>query len=277
MTNQLADYKRYYAQLLVQLIGKPEDQALKIAFQSVPRELFLGKSPWQIADLQGGYVNAPTNNAEFAYQNILFGLDTDKGINNGLPSLHANNLSVLNIKHGESIMHIGAGTGYYTAILAELTGKAGSVAAFEFEPTLATQAEQNLQLWPQASVTLGSVFDVDLPSVDVIYANAGTPQVEITWIHKLNDAGRLLFPLTCSNGSGVMLLVHRRGKEYFASAIGRCIFIGCVGSANTLASDKLVTLFDSGRANEITRLYLSEPENFQTILLSGDGWYLCSK
>ena len=74
-----------------------------------------------------------------------------------------------------------------------------------------------------------------------------------------------------------MLLVHRRGKKYFASAIGRCGFVGCVGSANTRASDKLATLFESGRANEITRLYLYEPENLQTISLSGDGWYLCSK
>ena len=277
MTNQLADYKRYYAQLLVQQIGKPNNEALKKAFQSVPRELFLGKGPWQIADLRGGYVDAPTSNAEFVYQNILFALDTDKGINNGLPSLHAQNLLALDINRGESIMHIGAGTGYYTAILAELTGEAGSVTAFEYEQTLATKAEQNLQQWPQASVTHGSVFDVELSTADVIYANAGTPQVETIWIHQLNDHGRLLLPLTCSNGSGVMLLVLRRGEEYFVSVIGGCGFIGCVGSANTMASDKLAAFFKSGRANEVTRLYLSEPENRRNTLLSGDGWYLCSE
>ena len=277
MTNQLTDYRRYFAQLLMQTIGKPDEHALRQAFESVPRELFLGSGPWKIPDLHGGYVDAPTNSAEFTYQNILFALIADKGINNGLPSLHANNISTLNIARGESILHIGAGTGYYTAVLAEMTGPEGSVVAYEYEPTLATQAEHNLQQWPQTTVVQGSVFDVRLPMADIIYANAGTPQIETTWIDQLNDRGRLLFPLTCSNGSGVMLLVLRHGDDYFASVTGRCGFIGCVGSANTQASDKLAALFGEGMANKITRLHLSKPANPGSILLSGDGWYLCSE
>ena len=277
MTEQLADYRRYYAQLLMQTIGKPDEHALRQAFESVPRELFLGKGPWKVADLRGGYVDAPTNNAEFAYQDRLFALIADKDINNGLPSLHASNMSVLNIARGESILHIGAGTGYYTAVLAEMTGSDGSVVAFEYEPTLATQARQYLQQWPQTTVIQGSVFDAQLPSADVIYANAGTPQIETAWIRQLNDHGRLLFPLTCSNGYGVMLLVLKRGDDYFASAIGRCAFIGCVGAANKQASDNLATLFRAGMANKITRLYLSKPAIQGNILLSGDGWYLCSE
>ncbi len=277
MTDQLADYRRYYAKLLMQTIGKPDERALQQAFESVPRELFLGSGPWKISDLRGGYVDAPTNNAEFTYQNIIFALIADRGINNGLPSLHATNLSTLTIVRGESILHIGAGTGYYTAVLAEMTGPDGSVVACEYEPTLATQAERNLQQWPQTTVVQGSVFDATLPKADVIYANAGTPQVETAWIHQLNDRGRLLFPLTCSNGSGVMLLVLRYGDDYFASVTGHCGFIGCVGSANTQASDKLAALFRAGMANKITRLYLSKPPKQGNILLSGSGWYLCSE
>ena len=43
-------------------------------------------------------------------------------INNGQPVLHAVGLSALNPQPGEMAVHIGAGTGYYTAILARLVG-----------------------------------------------------------------------------------------------------------------------------------------------------------
>lgn len=276
MTDRLQDYRRYYARLLVQKIGLSGNDRLRDAFQTVPREVFLGNGPWMIPDLQGGYVESPTDSAEFVYQDILIALNTDKGIHNGQPSLHANNIANLDIKDGESIVHIGAGTGYYTAVLAALTGPTGSVTAYEYEPALASSGQLYLQPWTQASLIQGSAFDALLPPADVIYVNAGTPQVETAWIHQLNDHGRLLFPLTCSNGYGVMLMILRRGQDYFATAVSRCRFIGCIGSDNEKASDKLAALFRSAMADRITRLYLSKPETGEKILLSGDGWYLCA-
>jgi len=277
MTDQLEDYRRDYAQQLVRSIGNLADQRLRDAFQSVPRESFLDTGPWKIPDLRGGYIESPTDNVEFLYQDILFALIAEKGINNGQPSLHARNIAALAVNRGESILHIGAGTGYYTAILAEITGAKGSVVAFEFEPSLAKRAIQNLQHWPQTSVIQGSVFDHRLPSADIIYANAGTPQIETTWVLQLKDGGRLLFPLTCSNGTGVMLKVVKEGEYYTASATSRCGFIGCVGTANEQASEKLATLFHSGKADRISHLFLAEPQKPESILLSGDGWYLCSE
>ena len=47
----------------------------------------------------------------------------------------------------ERVVHIGAGTGYYTAILAELTRKNGTVLAYEIERDLAERAETNLSSW----------------------------------------------------------------------------------------------------------------------------------
>lgn len=277
MTNQLEDYRRYYAELLVRSIGRPKDQSLQNAFQTVPREDFVGCGPWKVPDLQGGYVETPTSNVEFLYQDILIALDTEKGINNGSPSLHAGNIAALGISSGESIVHVGAGTGYYTAILAELTGASGSVVAYEYEPSLAKQGEQALQRWPQTKLIQGSVFDANIPRADVIYANAGMPQIEPGWIEQLNDRGRLLFPLTCSNGFGVMLLILNHGGDYFVSVLSRCVFIGCVGSFGKQASDKLDAAFRSGMTDKVSRLYLSRPQLRQHILLSGDGWYLCSE
>jgi len=275
MTEKLPEYRHYYAQLLMQKLSLTDDEALRQAFQTVPREAFLGRGPWMVADLQGGYVESPTDNPSFVYQDILFALIPEKGINNGSPSLHANNIANLNISRGESITHIGAGTGYYTAILAELTGANGVVTAYEYEPSLVEIGREPLKHWPQISIHQGSVFDTPLPLSDVIYVNAGTPQVETAWVHQLSDGGRLLFPLICSNGHGVMLMVLRRGNDYYASVTSRCHFIGCIGAHNEQASKNLEAMFRAAKADTITRLYLSAPARGQTALLSGDDWYLC--
>ena len=50
-------------------------------------------------------------------------------------------MDTLNIKQGERVLQVGAGTGYYTAILAELVGARGRIHAVEFEKQLAKKNE----------------------------------------------------------------------------------------------------------------------------------------
>jgi protein-L-isoaspartate(D-aspartate) O-methyltransferase len=71
------------------------------------------------------------------------------GINNGQPSLWAYLLDRLDLMPGEQVLHLGCGTGYYTAIIAELVGLAGRVTAVEIDTTLAEKAEEALVNWPQ--------------------------------------------------------------------------------------------------------------------------------
>ena len=68
-------------------------------------------------------------------------LDARKGINNGSPAFWASLMDTLNIKQGERVLQVGAGTGYYTAILAELVGARGRIHAVEFEKQLAKKNE----------------------------------------------------------------------------------------------------------------------------------------
>ena len=55
---------------------------------SVEREHYVGKGPWQIA-VVAGYIPTISDDPRLLYQDVLVGLATDRGINNGQPSLHA--------------------------------------------------------------------------------------------------------------------------------------------------------------------------------------------
>ncbi|WP_314962622.1 hypothetical protein [Bradyrhizobium cosmicum] len=58
-------------------------------------------------------------------------------LNNGLPSFWARKLEHLDIARGDRVLQVGAGTGYYSAVLAEIVECAGRVTAIETDPMLA--------------------------------------------------------------------------------------------------------------------------------------------
>jgi protein-L-isoaspartate(D-aspartate) O-methyltransferase len=64
----------------------------------------------------------------------------ERHLNNGQPSGHARWIESASIKPGEHVVHIGAGTGYYTAILACLVGPSGKVTGIEVDASLAARA-----------------------------------------------------------------------------------------------------------------------------------------
>jgi len=65
------------------------------------------------------------------YQDVLIALDQARGLNNRQPSLSVSLLDQMNRFPGEYALHLGCGTDYYSAILAEPVGFQGSVSALE--------------------------------------------------------------------------------------------------------------------------------------------------
>jgi len=84
----------------------------------------------------------------------------------------------------DHVLHIGAGTGYYTAILAEL---AASVDAYEIEPALAALAAGNLAPWTNVTVHAESAAGRSLPDADAIYVSAGASHPDPFWLGALRD------------------------------------------------------------------------------------------
>jgi protein-L-isoaspartate(D-aspartate) O-methyltransferase len=106
------------------------DGKVTAAFAAVPREQFVGPGPWSVFT-QAGYLKTPSDDPALLYQDITVGLADDRQINNGQPRLHAACLVNLDVQEGETVVHIGAGTGYYSALLSKLVGPTGSVHAYE--------------------------------------------------------------------------------------------------------------------------------------------------
>jgi protein-L-isoaspartate(D-aspartate) O-methyltransferase len=267
-------HRRFYARYIVHSAGS-NDERLIAAFESIPREDYMGPGPWPIF-AGSGYLPTVSDDPHLLYQDVLVGLATDRGINNGQPTLHARCLAAVSPAEGETAVHIGAGTGYYTAVLAQLVGASGRVIAYEIEPDLAARARANLAHASNVDVIAASAADTALPAADVIYVNAGATHPPAAWLDALNIGGRLIFPLTPNLGFGCMLLVTRRAERVFAAeALMRVAFIPCIGARDDDASESLTRALESHSLQRVKSLRRDDKPD-DTAWCAGAGWWLSS-
>jgi protein-L-isoaspartate(D-aspartate) O-methyltransferase len=270
-SDHLAERRTAYAQEVSARYGA-RDLAVEAAFAKVPREAFLGPPPWRIGS-GGPETWSKTNDPEALYQDKLVALDRAKGINNGQPSLHAVCIAALELTKRDRVLHIGTGTGYYTAILGEL---AGSVDGYEIEPNLAARAVENLVAWPNVTIHAESAAGRPLPEADAIYVSAGASHPDQFWLDALRDGGRLLFPLTGDEGWGGMLLVRRQGQSFAARFVSKCGFIHCVGLRDPVTAARLTAVFKEGGKDAVRSLTRETPTG-ASVWFAGDGWYLSTE
>ncbi|WP_299153778.1 methyltransferase domain-containing protein [uncultured Tateyamaria sp.] len=231
--------------------GLTTDRTLE-AFRAIPREAFAGPGPWKVrsALAQNGFEAHLTPDADprWLYHAVLVVLDEARGINIGEPTLWARLLARTDIRPGARVLQVGAGVGYYTAILAHLVGAEGRVVAYEVEGTLAERAKTNLTAWTNAQVRHGNAV-TDLPNddehgpFDLVVAFAGVTHVPDTWSSHLSEEARLLLPLTGENGWGAMILAHRTNEGFEAATLGRCGFYPCAGARNHALAKQVSDLF----------------------------------
>jgi protein-L-isoaspartate(D-aspartate) O-methyltransferase len=274
---RLEAHRTFFANLITASAGLPSGR-LSEAFAATPRERFVGPGPWKIFT-SVGYITTPTDDPAFLYQDVTVALSEASKINNGQPVLHAVSLATLNPQDGETALHIGAGTGYYTAVLARLTGPTGKVFAYEIEPALAERATANLADIPNVVVNLRSGAEGPLPACNLIYVNAGATAPLDAWLDALLPGGRLLFPLTPDGpggtpGAGGMLLITRVPPDsYSARFLMPVMFIPCVGARDDETAKKLAEAFKRGDLRNVRSLRRNTPPD-DTCWCSGNGWWL---
>jgi len=126
------------------------------------------------------------------YHDVLIALDEARGINNGQPSLWAFLLDHLDVLAGERVLHLGCGTGYYTAFVAELVGLTGRITAIEIDPGLAEKARVALMPWPQITVSNADGASLAFEQADLIVVSAGATHPLLSWLDALKPGGRLM-------------------------------------------------------------------------------------
>jgi protein-L-isoaspartate(D-aspartate) O-methyltransferase len=92
---------------------------------------------------------------------VVIVLDKAGDINNGQPSALARWIGALDLTAAARAYHLGCGVGYYTAIMAEVVGPGGSIAATEVNSDLAARAQRNLSCYSNVTVeeSNGATFD----------------------------------------------------------------------------------------------------------------------
>jgi len=125
------------------------------------------------------------------YHNVLVSIDETRHLNNGQPSALAAWLDALDIQEGEQVIHVGAGVGYYSAIIAEVVGPRGKVVAIEVDEALAARARANLARWNTVDVIAQDGSKYDPGPVDVIFVNAGVTHPSGLWLDRVKPGGRL--------------------------------------------------------------------------------------
>ena len=284
----LVTIRRAYARQMLAVAGIAGDPALEDAFAAVPRERFLGPPPWRmVAAHGGGYRDLPSSDPVLAYQDVNFALVAERGVNSGSPSLHARWLHHAGLKKGSRVAHIGAGTGYYTALMAHLVGPEGHVTAVEFDPALAGPARGNLAGLGNVAVVEGDGAEWPKETVDCIYVNFLVQAPAERWIESLAPGGRLVFPLgvprpkpSPSGGThtlyGAGLCIERKGARFAARWLGPASFVHAEGAlaGGHDETGLLKAAFERGGVEFVRSLRWNEPGVLGRCWFRGKDWSL---
>jgi protein-L-isoaspartate(D-aspartate) O-methyltransferase len=284
--DELAVIRAAYAKQILAIV-EIDDIRLDAAFAAVRREDFLGPGPWPILRGFEGrwYVPTPDADPVYLYTNDLVGIVPERHINNGQPSLHAHLIHQASPAAGEHVVHVGTGTGYYTAILAHLAGLTGRVTGIEYDGELAGRAKANFAGTPNVEIVQGDGGRVAFDRADVIYVNAGCTRPAGIWLDRLKDGGRLILPMTSDQGfaakspvqiasAGAVFRIERRADDFFAAWISAVAIFPCAGSRDEASERALAAAFANKGWDRVTRLYRDQEIPAERCWLQGDGWCL---
>lgn len=188
------------------------DQRVLEAMRMVPRHEFVRMEDWASA-----YADHPVPIAEQQ--------------TTSQPYIIAAMLQAAEIKPDDRVLEIGAGSGYQTAVLAEL---ASQVFAMDRYATLVDSARQVLDRLGYHNVALvsgdGSLGLAQAAPYDAIIVSAAAPRVPQTLMDQLAPGGRMVVPVGDASQQ-VLKLVRHYGDHISETTLEGCRFVPLIGQA----------------------------------------------
>ncbi len=283
--DELKDARRAFAKRTTSAV-RVADERIENAFAETHREAFLGPGPWPLFNVASrSYAPSPSDDPIHLYTDGLVGIAPEREINNGQPSLHAYLLGQAKLREGDHVVHIGAGVGYYSAIMAHIVGPSGRITAIEFESDIAARAKANFATYSNVTVVQGDGSIAPFAPAEVIYVNAGATRPADIWLDRLKDGGRLVLPLTTDKGfssddlanmqrRGAVFLITREGENFHARWIAPVAIYPCAGMRDEESERALAAAFQKEDARRVTRLYRGNNLPEERCWLSARGWCL---
>ncbi|MCS0638592.1 methyltransferase domain-containing protein [Streptomyces sp. LP05-1] len=195
--------------LVRELIGAGElaDPAWRAAFEEVPRHLFV---PFYYLGVMGGYERLtrddpdPGRRARWlagAYEDRPLATllrDGELVSSSSQPSLMAAMLAALEVRDGDRVLEIGAGTGYNAALLGHRLGD-DRVTTVDLDEEITGPARERLAAAGHHPAVLTGDGALGCPGrapFDAIVATCTLPSVPPAWVGQCRPGARILAPLS---------------------------------------------------------------------------------
>lgn len=181
------------------------------AMGSVPREAFV-----------------PDRCASLAYRDRALPLSNGQTISQ--PYMVAAMTEALQVEPGDRVLEIGTGSGYQTAVLAEMAREVYTVERID---TLSEEARTVLEKLGYSNVRFrvgdGTLGWPEEAPFDAILVTAASPHVPESLLDQLEeDGGRLVIPVG-SRGLQTLERIVRRGQETDTTELMGCRFVPLLG------------------------------------------------
>jgi protein-L-isoaspartate(D-aspartate) O-methyltransferase len=146
------------------------------------------------------------------------------------PFIVAYMLQAADVGPDDHVLELGTGSGYQTALLAEL---AKDVVSLERHPALAETARERLSKLGYSNVEIiagdGTLGYADHAPYDVILVSAAAPHVPQALIDQLAENGRLVIPVGVRQSQN-LVLVRRTPQGIQTSRLEGCAFVPLIGA-----------------------------------------------
>ncbi len=148
------------------------------------------------------------------------------------PSIIARMLQALGLRGSERVLEVGTGSGYQTALLAEL---ASQVVSIERLKELSLRARQTLIRLGYGNVRVINTDDfLSLQGVfDAVVVSAGARELPEGIFSKLSEEGVLVIPLGPGEGHRISRFFRRRDGTIAEEEVGVATFVPFVPAVNS--------------------------------------------